>query len=149
VSKPIVRQIINCFADPVLVAIYGGTYVNGEYISILEQEFTLRCSIQELEGKDLKFVKEGTRVEEHRKLYSEQPLPVDPLLDSNGINDVRFKIGQEVYRLVGTPQWFQDYSVFIVMQLQANIDFPIEDAFRITEDGDQRVTEGGDLRVTE
>jgi hypothetical protein len=142
-----VGNIIGCFARPVEVIIeYDHSYVRGEEVVGFSDFFMFNVSIQELEGKDLRFLPEGARVQEHRKLYSKERLPVNGFDNNNGINSVLFRIDSEVYRLVGYPRWDGDYSIFIVEQLQSGDSLPL---FRITEDGDNRITEDSETRVTE
>ena len=120
-----VGSVINCFAVDINISIEDpGTYVNGEYVGGPVNVITRKISIQELEGKDLRLLPEGARVEEHRKLYMNGQLPVSGLSLNNGLNRVKFQIGDEIYRLVGAPYWDGDYSIFIVIQEQNGDVFP-------------------------
>ena len=83
-------NIISRFSQYVDVWIYTGLYVKGRWQNGDPVKVQLYGSLQENDGKVLKFEREGAALEETKVFYSKQSLPIDDLQYNNGQNDIRF-----------------------------------------------------------
>lgn len=117
--------VIDKFSRYVDVFTFTGAYVDGTWQQdaiVTKQQ--LFGSLQENDGKVIKMLTEGARLEETKVFYSKQSLPIDDLQYNNGENDIRFVIDSVTYRLIANKKWDNDYSVYVLQFLRADNAIP-------------------------
>jgi hypothetical protein len=121
-----VGSIINAFGTYADVFIYTGSYVRDVYVkNPVTEKIQIFGSLQEVAGKNLKFLPEGARLEGLRIFFSQQELPIDDFQYGEGQNDIRFVINEITYRLIENKHWEGDYSVFVIQLLRSDNAVPV------------------------